>query len=202
MMSGETPIAASPAVVQATPQAVGGRVLHFSHTALVATQSKNIANDIKNLGHGMDMASILEEFEWQQKDNSDIRDSVITQTSPMFFVFTNVGSPFIQLVHLVGKFGVEPFGPAEYQGRVIGFVGDRTQGVNSAAILVEDDIWKWTKAKVMPDVVKLVRFYSDLNNQRLRYTLAQGDHKDNVETSMVLMIPVGLVEWLLTQTQN
>ena len=112
----------------------------------------------------MDMASILKKFEWQQKGNSDIKDSVITQTSPMVFAFMKVGRPFIQLVHSVDKFGGDHFDPAEYQGRVICFVGDRIQGVTPAAILVKDELWKWTRSKVVRKIVKLGTLYSDTNN--------------------------------------
>ena len=81
----------------------------------------------------------------------------------MVFVFKEVGSPFIQLVHSVGKFGGDHSNPTEYQGHIIGFVGDGIQGVNLAAIRVEDDIWKWTKAKAVKDIFNLATFYGDPN---------------------------------------
>ena len=120
-------MASAPAVVQATPKVMGVRVLNDVSTTPAVAQSKNLVSTIKNLGRGMDRASILKEFEWKQKGNSDIKDLVITQTSHMVFVFMKVGSFFIQLVHSVGKFAGDPFDPAKYRGRVIGFVGDRIQ---------------------------------------------------------------------------
>ena len=128
-MSGTTPIVAAPEVVLATPQVAGGRYLTYSPPDPTTTQHENLINVIKKLGHGMHIASILKEFEWQHKGNSDIKDLVIViaQTSHMVFVFMKVGSFFIQLVHSVGKFGGDPFDPAKYRGRVIGFVGDRIQ---------------------------------------------------------------------------
>ena len=71
----------------------------------------------------------------------------------MVFVFMKVGSPFIKLLHSAGKFRGDPFNPTEYQGHIIGFVGDMIQGVNPAVILVEDGVWKWTKAKVVKDTL-------------------------------------------------
>ena len=83
----------------------------------------------------------------------------------MVFVFKEVGSPFIQLVHSVGKFGGDHSNPTEYQGHIIGFVGDGIQGVNLAAILVEqDEVWKWMKATVVKDIVNLATFYGNPNN--------------------------------------
>ena len=100
-----------------------GRCVTYSPTAPTATQSKNLANAIKKLGCGMDTASIIKESEWQHKGNSNIKDSVIAQTSPMVFAFMKVGSLFIQLVHSVGKLGGDLFTPAKYQGCVICFGG-------------------------------------------------------------------------------
>ena len=93
----------------------------YSPTAPTASKNKNIVNAIKELGHEMDTGSILKEFEWQRKGNSDIKDLVIAVTSPTVFAFNKAGSPFIQLVHSVGKFW-GAFNPAEYQDKVIGFV--------------------------------------------------------------------------------
>ena len=42
------------------------------------------------------------------------------------------------------------------------------QGVTTISILVEDDAWKWTKGKMVQDVVKLVAFYSNTNNERVK----------------------------------
>ena len=58
----------------------------------------------------------------------------------MVFAFMKVGSPFIQLVHSAGKFGGDHSNPTEYQGHIIGFVGDGIQGVNPAAILAEYEV--------------------------------------------------------------
>ena len=52
-------------------------------------------------------------------------------------------------------------------------------GVNPAAILVEDEVWKWTKAKVMEDNVILATFYGDPNNRGLSYMQQQGDQKED-----------------------
>ena len=44
----------------------------------------------------------------------------------------------------------------------------------------------------------LETFYGDASNKGLKYTPKQGDVKEDVETAMVLMIPTGLVECMLT----
>ena len=75
------------------------------------TSIKNLANITKELGHGINMATILKEFEWQQKDTPNFKETAINQTSPMVLVIVNEGSPFIQIGHLVGKFGRDMFNP-------------------------------------------------------------------------------------------
>ena len=119
-------MAAAASLVPVTLQTGGGRILTFSPTAPTATQSKNLVNTIsKNLGCGVDTTSILKEFEWQKKTNTIVKDTVTTQISPMIFAIMKGGSPFIQIVHSVGKFGGDLFNPAEYQGWVIYLVGDK-----------------------------------------------------------------------------
>ena len=117
----------------------------------MATTSKNLVNAIKELGRGIDTFSIITEFEWQDKGSTNIKDLVIAVASLMVFVFNKAGSAFIQLVHSAEQFG-GVFNPVEYQGKVISFVGDMIHSVNPAAILVEDDAWNWTKAKVVKEV--------------------------------------------------
>ena len=146
------------------------------------------------------MASIPKEFEWQQKENTTVKETGITQTPPMVFAFMKEGSPFIKIVHSVGKFGGEKFSPAKYQdqSQVIGLLGDRVQGVNTVAIFVENHAWKWTKDKIVLDIiVSLAAFYSDLNKRRVKYTPVQGDQKVELDTPMLSMIPTGLGEWLM-----
>ena len=46
----------------------------------------------------------------------------------MILAFMTGGSPFIQIVYSVGKFGGNPLNPAKYQGWVIGFIGAWTDG--------------------------------------------------------------------------
>jgi len=71
----------------------------------------------------MDTASILKEFEWQTKDKN-VKNLVMVVTSHVVFAFNKTGSPYIQLVHSAAQFGGDPFNPAKYQSKFIGFVGD------------------------------------------------------------------------------
>ena len=77
-------------------------------------------------------------------------------------------------------------------------MGDKIHSVNPAVILVEDEVWNWSKARVMKDVVKLATLYGNENNRGLMYTPKQGDVIEEVDTAMVLIIPAGLVEWMMT----
>ena len=66
----------------------------------------------------------------------------------MVLVIVKEGSPFIEIVHLAGKFGGDPFSPAKYQDQVIDFVVYCVQGVNPVAIFVEDDAWQEQGARL------------------------------------------------------
>ena len=70
--------------------------------------------------------------------------------------------------------------------------------VNPYAILLEDDFWNWTRSKVGKDVVKLTTFFNVTTTRGLMYISKADDTLEDVETPMLLLIPVGLVEWMLT----
>ena len=91
----------------------------------------------------------------------------------------------------------DPFNPKEYQGKFVGFVGDRITGVKPWVILVEDTVWDWTKARVVKDVVELAAFFGDESNRGLMYVPTSEDTQVDTEAPMLLLIPAGLVEWML-----
>ena len=53
------------------------------------------------------------------------------------------------------------------------------------------------EGKIVPDVLKLVTFYSDPSNWSVEYIPGREEQKVDMDTLMLLMIPTGLVEWLL-----
>ena len=71
-------------------------------------------------------------------------------------------------------------------------------GVNPYAILLKDAVWNWTKAKVVKDVMKLTTFFGDTTNMVSMYIPKGGDTQVDAETPMLRLIPMGLVEWMLT----
>ena len=73
----------------------------------------------------------------------------------MVFALMKEGSPFIQIVHSVRKFGGDPLNPDEYQDQIRSFVGGRVQRVEPVAILVKDDAWKWSTGKAVTGIVNL-----------------------------------------------
>ena len=88
--------------------------------------------------------------------------------------------------------------PVEYQGKLIGFVGDRINGANPTAIMLEDAVWNWMTANFVEDIVQLTSFFHEVSNRGLMYTPKHDVAKVDMKTPMVLMIPAGLVEWMLT----
>ena len=70
-------------------------------------------------------------------------------------------------------------------------------GVNPCAILVEDIFWVWTKAKVLEDMVKLDTFFGDEDNREMIYVPTAEDTQVEVEAPNLLLIPAGLIKWVL-----
>ena len=101
---------------------VGGQALNFSHTAPQQHKAKSGQCDqVPRMcnRHGLNPQRVQVETKGQYNHQR----KVITQTSPMVFVFMKEGSPFIQILYSVGKFGGDPFNPAKYQDQIIGFMG-------------------------------------------------------------------------------
>ena len=127
----------------------------------------------------------------------NIKEIVMMVTTPMVFVWNKAGSQYIQFVHSAAKFMGDPFNPAEYQTEFIGFVCNRIMGGNPYAILLEDAFWNWTRAKVVKDIVKLTTFFDVTTNRGLICIPKPDDTPEDMEEPMLLMIPMGLVEWML-----
>ena len=95
----------------------------------------------------METTSILKEFEWQIKDKDIKRYSHSCNiTHGLRFQYSK------KCLHPTSAFGGAiwgTFNPAEYQGTIIGFVGDRINGASPTAILSEEDVWKGQQQKLL-----------------------------------------------------
>ena len=118
-------------------------------------------------------------------------------TTSVVFAMMKGGSSYIHLVHSVAQFGGDLFSPAEYQNKFIGLVGDRIMGVNPNAIIIKDELWNWSTAKVVNNIVKLTTYFDNLAKKVIMYLTKQGDSTADVKTPVLLLIPAGLAKWLL-----
>ena len=113
-------------------------------------------------------------------------------TMSVVFAMMKEGSPYIHLMHSAAWFGGDPFCPAEYQEKIIGFVGDRFVGINPNAIVIKDELWVWSD-----NIVKLATYFDNPSNKGIMYVQQQNDTTKSVDTPVLILIPTGLVEWLL-----
>ena len=58
-------------------------------------------------------------------------------------------------------------------------------------------LWAWSEANVVSDAVTLTTHFGDPANIGISYAQKQGETTEDVETPFLLLIPAGLVEWLL-----
>ena len=70
-------------------------------------------------------------------------------------------------------------------------------GVNLNTIVIKDELWNWSTAKVVNNAVKLTTYFDNPANKGIVYLTKQGALTADVETPVLLLIPAGLVEWLL-----
>ena len=72
--------------------------------------------------------------------------------------FVKPGSCFITVVHLPMKFAAISAATMHCQGRVIGFVGDRTATRKPSPILFPTiKTWQWVKETVCADALALIK---------------------------------------------
>ena len=126
---------------------------------------------------------IIQELTWQRSVGGD--PTKITQWKEVMgslqefkaYMFVKQGSCFATVVHLPMKFAAISTATMHLQGRIIGFVGDRTSTREPTPILLpQQKTWEWVKETVYMDGPALIKHCN--NNPSHVSTLWKGEGGD------------------------
>jgi len=113
-------------------------------------------------------ATIIQELTWQRSVGGD--PTKINQWKEVMgslqefkaYMFVKQGSCFATVMHSPMKFAAISAATGHLQGRIIGFVGDRTSTREPTPILLpQRNTWEWVKETVNTDGPVLLKHYAD-----------------------------------------
>ena len=149
-------------------------------------------------------ATIPQELNWQRLvdgDNAKInqwRDIMGSIQDFKAYLFVKPGSCFATVVHSPMKFAAISPSTSHLQGRVIGFVGDRTATREPSPILFPTiKTWQWVKEKVHTDGPALIKYYDDDPSRIGSLWKGEGadeNEKRELHAPRLLSIPMWLLD--------
>lgn len=114
------------------------------------------------------------------------------------YLFIKQGSCFVTVVHSQMKFAAISAATLHLQGRIIGFVGDRTTTREPTPILLPQlKTWQWVKDTVATDGPALIKHFEDdtLRNGTLwRGKGGEEIAKQEIQAPRLVVIPLWLLE--------
>jgi hypothetical protein len=148
--------------------------------------------------------TITQELTWQRSVGGD--PTKITQWKEVMgslqefqaYLFIKQGSCFATVMHSPMKFAAIGTATGHLQGRIIGFVGDRTATREPTPILLpQRKTWEWVKETVNTDGPALIRHYTD--DPARTGTLWKGEGGDEgslaeLQAPRLLAIPLWLLD--------
>ena len=164
----------------------------------------DLLSSIQKQGYGVDSDRILAELKIQSAEREDEVDfalEMINQSNPWVFVFMKRNSPHLYFYHSVGKF-VNLMNQSEYKDSVIGFAGNRADGVEPVPIEAGEDMWIWKKFSHATEIIKITTFGEKEENSGKLYKAESSDAKQTVSIPPTLLSPSGLVGWLLEKRRT
>jgi hypothetical protein len=146
--------------------------------------------------------TLTSELNWQAQINGDaakitaFKETVVEQQKLMAFIFMRVDSPTVTLVHGVSKYcSFNTAIPMAIQGKIIAFVGDRTERSNPVPILLpQSKAWEWKQAEISMDIDAMTAHYTGNPDKWGKlWTPAQDADNEEVQVPRLLHISLALV---------
>ena len=110
------------------------------------------------------------------------------------YLFVKQGSSFTTVMHSPMKFAAISAATGHLQGRIIGFVGDRTPTREPTPILLpQRKTWEWVKETVSSDGPAMFKFYDDDPSRASTLWKGEGGDdgaKEEVHAPRLLSIPL------------
>ena len=174
------------------------------------TSTTAVDNDlvaaVEKLGYGVDPDRILAELEFQSdKNNAEAEGfatKIINMSTPCVFVFMKQNNPYLHIIHSLGKFAGDLVVESDYNDSVIGFVGNRAGRLEPIPIEITNDMWSWKDYEIATDIIKVTSFGEKEGNDDKMYKRAKSDDKEKIALPPLLLLPSGLVKWLLEKRRK
>jgi len=174
------------------------------------TSTTAVENDlvaaVEKLGYGGDTDRILAELKLQSdKNNAEAEEfatKIINMSTPCVFVFMKQNSPNLHVIHSLGKFTGDLVVQSDYSDSVIGFVGNRAGRLEPIPIEITNDMWSWKDHEIATDIIKVASFGEKEGNEDKMYKRTKTDDKEKVALPPFLLLPSGLVKWLLEKRRK
>jgi hypothetical protein len=178
------------------------------HSSPLATptgmQYSGMTTAIRRGGLGS-TATMTQDLMWQQAVRGDTgkinqwKDVMGSLQEFKAYLFIKQGTCFATALHSPMKFAVINASTAHLQGRVIGFVGDRTATREPTPILLlpTNKTWQWVKEAVFTDGIALIKYFDD--DPTRSGTLWKGEGasdttKRELHAPRLISIPLWLLE--------
>ena len=160
----------------------------------------NLLKAIHTMGRGNDPEQILKELKFHQEATQNFQETMANSVTPIAFGFVKAYNPYVQVMHSIGTCVGDPLNQTEYHNRNVGFVGDRTEEAEPVAVEAYDRYFEWGDHIISKDNIAMATFFGAEENAGNFYTMPTGDEveTDTVRVPKMIMIPSGLIAWLLS----
>lgn len=175
---------------------------------LVSKTRGGLATSLLNDVNTITFDHACKEMRWQgSKKNAqgikDFRDQVLTRVKPVVQIGMRKNSPFLQLVHSAAKFLGDPMEEDEYNGNIIGFLGDRTSAVEPLPIVLGGKlVGGWEKITGGLDDLEIETFFANKANRKKPYKQDNGADKSSATIPHMPVVPSRYVEWLTEERRT
>lgn len=150
----------------------------------------------KRIGGTFTVEKVNDFLAWQATRRNDaeeqkrFREDAQGYTDLLVFAMMRKKSPFIHLLHSAGVYPRVPGADPEWQGKSLGFLGDRTRFASPHLIeLGRTTAWGWEDQQVSRDGIAMTAFYGDASNRHRFWTPPPETPKHRTVCPRMLALP-------------
>lgn len=149
-----------------------------------------------SVGRTFTIKKVHEFLAWQATRRTDGEEQKRfredAQGYPHLLVFATMRkkSPFVHLIHSVGIYPRVPGADPDWQGKSVGFLGDRTKFANPQMVeLGRTTAWGWEDQQVSRDGIAMTAYYGDTANRERFWTPAPDAPRQRTVCPRMLALP-------------
>jgi hypothetical protein len=165
---------ATPREAAATPRTTASpsQSPNRQHSTVVDENSSALIAACTELGNTFTVAKVHEFLAWQAgrrtdgEDQKRFREDAHGYPTLLVFATMRKKSPFVHLMHSAGIYPRVPGADPDWQGKSVGFLGDRTKFATPQMVeLGRTSAWGWEDQQVSRDGIAMEAYYGDSANR-------------------------------------